>query len=113
MSSRFRKETYTIGDLTLVALIGDERESRALGNDEEEIPSLNFNSNSWPRSRKSSDPRALLDRRNDDLAILDRLIDDEESRIDLMDLNKRCSRCLFHRTFFASTLPKSLTQGRI
>ncbi len=78
-----------------MALIGDERESRALGNDEEEIPSLNFNSNSWPRSRKSSDPRTSLDRRNDDLAILDRWLDDEESRIDLMDLNKRCSRCHF------------------
>ena len=54
MSSRFRKEAYTIGNLTLVALSGDEREAQALGNDDEEIPSLSFNSNSWPRSRKNN-----------------------------------------------------------
>ena len=53
MSSRFRKEAYTIGNLTLVALSGDEREAQALGNDDDEIPPLNFNSNSWPRSRKN------------------------------------------------------------
>ena len=54
MSSKFRKETYTVGDLTLVALIGDEREAVVLVDDEDDIDTLSFNSNSWPRLRRSA-----------------------------------------------------------
>jgi|FrelakmetLWP11LW_1041352.scaffolds.fasta_scaffold111224_1 hypothetical protein len=51
MSSKFRKESYTIGDLTLVALVGDEREALALVDDDDD--SVSFTSNSWPRPEKS------------------------------------------------------------
>ena len=54
MSSKFQKETYSIGDLTLVVLIGDEREAVALVDDEDDIDTLSFNSNSWPRLRRST-----------------------------------------------------------
>jgi hypothetical protein len=46
----FRKESYTIGDLTLVALIGDEKESVALV-DDDGGGGINVNYNSWPRCR--------------------------------------------------------------
>lgn len=54
MSSKFRKETYTVGDMTLVALVGDEREAVVLVDDEDDIDTLSFNSNSWPRLRRSA-----------------------------------------------------------
>jgi len=50
MSSRFRKDTFTAGDITLVAVIGDERKALEFEVVVAKELVQTFNSNSWPRS---------------------------------------------------------------